>query len=182
MIVLAGPNGAGKSTFYKAFLEASGLPFLNADVMQVNSGVDVYEAAKAVDEARSFFVRQGLSFITETVFSDPDGKKLAFLRIAMAAGYEVHLIYIGLESAELAKEQVALRTLHGGHNVPPEKVAARYPRSLANLAEAIMFVSRATLFDNSTPGKHLRIAEFRTGKLVKVCTDNVPVWAQRFIA
>ena len=57
MIVLAGPNGAGKSTFYKAFLEASGLPFLNADVMQVNSGVDVYEAAKAVDEARSFFVR-----------------------------------------------------------------------------------------------------------------------------
>ena len=33
LLAIAGPNGAGKTTFYHAFIEASGLRFLNPDLI-----------------------------------------------------------------------------------------------------------------------------------------------------
>ena len=45
LIMLAGPNGAGKSTFYQTYLAGLGLPFLNADVLAAEVGMEAYEAA-----------------------------------------------------------------------------------------------------------------------------------------
>lgn len=89
LIFLAGPNGAGKTTYYRTFLRASGLLFVNADELSRMLGVPNKEAAKFADEARALLVANGESFITETVFSDPVGAKLDFLRRAIATGYEV---------------------------------------------------------------------------------------------
>lgn len=53
LVVLVDPNDAGKSTFFRQNLQEAGLPFLNADVLQVNTGLDAYEAARTVDAARN---------------------------------------------------------------------------------------------------------------------------------
>jgi predicted ABC-type ATPase len=180
LVVLAGPNGAGKSTFYRRHLESSGLPFLNADVLQVNTGIDVYEAARTVDAARLAYLELKAGFITETVFSDPDGRKLNFLRKAIVAGYDVELIYIGLVGPQLAQLRVAERVATGGHAVPAEKVAARYPRSLENLAAALEFVPTVRLFDNSTRAQFRRLGTFKDGQLVERTAEALPLWAQRF--
>src|SRR5947207_12503887 len=95
LVVLAGPNGAGKSTFYDVFLAESPLPFLNADLFAAETGVDSLEAARILDATRDQMIVDRLSFITETVFSDPHGAKLDMLRKAVDAGYDVTLIYIG---------------------------------------------------------------------------------------
>jgi len=63
-------------------------------------------------------VAQGESFVFETVFSDPVGDKLKFLRRASTRGYTVVLCFIGLASPELCDERVAMRVLQGGHDVP----------------------------------------------------------------
>jgi predicted ABC-type ATPase len=181
LVVLAGPNGAGKSTFYRLFLQGAGLPFLNADILQVNTGIEVYEAARVVDAARSAYLEIKVGFITETVFSDPDGRKLDFLRRAIAAGYEVELIYIGLDGPQLAQLRVAHRVANGGHSVPAEKVASRYPRSLENLAKALEFLPLVYLFDNSTRAEYRRLAVFEHGKVKEKIAEGVPLWAQRFI-
>src|SRR5471032_1908595 len=167
LVVLAGPNGAGKSTFHRLYLQESGLPFLNADVLQANTGIDAYEAARTLDAARLAYLELRASFITETVFSDPEGRKLEFLRSAIAAGYDVELIYIGLTGPELAQQRVAHRVANGGHAVSCEKVASRYPRSLANLAKAIEFVPRVLIFENSAYAEYRRIGLFREGRLVE---------------
>jgi predicted ABC-type ATPase len=180
LVVLAGPNGAGKSTFYRLYLKKSGLPFLNADVLQVNTGIDVYEAARTVDAARLAYLEVNAGFITETVFSDPDGRKLEFLRKAIAAGYDVQLIYIGLANPELAQMRVAQRVADGGHAVPAAKVASRYPRSLENLAEALKFVPTVLLFDNSAHAEYHRLGIFKDGRLIEKTKDGIPRWAQRF--
>jgi predicted ABC-type ATPase len=180
LVVLAGPNGAGKSTFYRLYLQESGVPFLNADVLQVNTGIDAYEAARTVDAARLAYLEVRAGFITETVFSDPDGRKLEFLRKAIATGYEVELIYIGLTGPELAKQRVAQRVANGGHAVPDEKVASRYPRSLANLATAIEFVPTVRLFDNSAYAEYRRLGLFRGGRLIEKTRGEIPQWAQPF--
>ena len=104
----------------------------------------------------------------ETVFSDPDGTKVAFLREARSQGYVVFLVFIGLSSGDLAIARVVQRTEAGGHDVPDEKITARFPRTFDNLRQAITFVDHALLFDNSSADEPYRfIAEFAGAKVVR---------------
>jgi predicted ABC-type ATPase len=179
LVVLAGPNGAGKSTFYDVFLGGSPLPFLNADLFAAETGVDSLEAARILDATRDRMIEEGLGFITETVFSDPFGQKVNMLRKAVAAGYDVTLIYIGLASSELSSRRVDQRIARGGHDVPRDRIASRFTRSLDNLRKAILFVPTVELYDNSSavePYRH--VATFRTGSLRWRMTGRLPNWAR----
>jgi predicted ABC-type ATPase len=89
VVALAGPNGAGKTTFYHAHLKQCGLRFINADVLANELDLDPYAAAKTADAIRRELVRQRESFVFETVFSDPAGDKLAFLKEAASGDYTV---------------------------------------------------------------------------------------------
>ena len=182
LVLLAGPNGAGKSTFYQVNLQVTGLPFLNSDVVAKELGLTDYEASRAMDELRALYIARGISFISETVFSDPAGAKLAMLQSAIDAGYNVRLIFIGLENPTLAQARVIHRVDNGGHSVPMDKIVARYPRSLANLAQAINFVSSVELVDNSDPeNPHRQIAFFEAGKLKWRTEEPIPGWAKPFV-
>ena len=149
LIFLAGPNGAGKSTYYRTFLRTSGLQFVNADELTRKLGVPNTEAANFADGVRDALLSSGESFITETVFSDPVGAKLNFLRRAIAAGYDVHVHFIGISGAGLSEIRVMQRVAQGGHDVPSDRLERRFHQSLRNLAEAITFVSDVRVFDNS---------------------------------
>jgi predicted ABC-type ATPase len=150
LIFLAGPNGAGKSTFHEAFLQSMGLPFINADELVAALGISSDEAARAADAARRELLAARASFVTETVFSDPVGAKLDFLHQAVGAGYETHLIYIGIASPMLSQGRVRQRAAAGGHDVPADRLQRRYRQSLANLRTALAFVPDVTVFDNSS--------------------------------
>jgi predicted ABC-type ATPase len=157
LIFLAGPNGAGKSTYYRTFLSASGLLFVNADELSRTLGLPNAEAAKFADGVRESLVANGESFITETVFSDPVGAKLAFLRRAMAAGYDVQVHFIGISGADLSEARVLQRVAEGGHDVPSDRLERRFHQSLRNLADAITFVPEVRVFDNSDPDNPFRL-------------------------
>lgn len=179
LVLLAGPNGAGKSTFYEAHLRATGLPFLNSDVVARDLGVTDYEASQALDQIRDLYIERKISFISETVFSDPVGAKVAMLRRAMDAAFNVRLIYIGLDNPTLAQARVGHRVGNGGHPVPLDKIVARYPRTLANLALAIKCVASVELYDNSdAQNPHRRIAHFEAGVLKWKTAEIMPAWAK----
>ncbi|MBI2752676.1 MAG: zeta toxin family protein [Betaproteobacteria bacterium] len=167
VIVLAGPNGAGKSTFYDLFLDGLPVPFINADriartVFRGRQSVD-YEAARIADAERRRLIAERQSFVMETVLSDPAGDKVEFLRRARDAGFLVVLVYIGLDSPELAAARVAHRVRSGGHDVPTARIGPRFGRSLANLRKALPIVDRAYLYDNSaTP--YVRVAVVARGR------------------
>lgn len=178
-IMLAGPNGAGKSTFYELFLSEMGLPFVNADLIAESAGLEPYEAAKAAGLVRERFLQLGVSFIGETVFSDPVGDKLELLREAIRAEYDVTLIYVGLDSVPLARARVSGRVAAGGHDVPDDKIAARYPRSLANLKGAFGFVPRVVVYDNSSvPDPFQLVADVESGRLVRRVKGRFPRWTR----
>ncbi|HUP60893.1 MAG TPA: AAA family ATPase [Thermoanaerobaculia bacterium] len=173
LVAVAGPNGAGKTTFVDKFLDRLGLRVVNPDAIARALFPDAppeaaYEAARAADAVRTDLLRRGVSFCMETVFSDPTGAKLAFFKEARKQGYIVILIFIGLESSDLSAARVMQRTEEGGHDVPDEKIASRFPRVLANLARALPFVDHAFLFDNSSADEPFRfVAELRAGRIVK---------------
>jgi predicted ABC-type ATPase len=173
LVVVAGPNGAGKTTFVETFLKTTGLRIVNPDQIARALSPDApdtvaYEAAQLADTVRRDLVSRRISFCMETVFSDPDGAKVAFLREARSQGYVVFLVFIGLSSGDLAIARVVQRTEAGGHDVPDEKVTARFPRTFENLRQAITFVDHALLFDNSSADEPYRfIAEFAGAKVVR---------------
>jgi predicted ABC-type ATPase len=179
VVALAGPNGAGKTTFHGAHLAAAGLRFVNADDLARELGVEPYEAAELASRLREALLDQGESFVFETVFSDPVGDKLELLRRASTRGYTVVLCFIGLDSPELADERVAMRVLQGGHDVPTDKVFARYPRITDNLARAIRELPHVLAYDNSDLGRPFRkVAEFERGAPV-VLNPPAPPWLPR---
>lgn len=176
LVTVAGPNGAGKTTFYYAHLHHTGLRFVNADVLSHHLDTDPYSAAQIVAALRRELLHQRESFVFETVFSDPVGDKLRFLEDAVQAGYTVVLCFIGLSSPDRSEERVALRVTQGGHDVPSDKLAARYPRILANLTAALVALPHVLIFDNDdlrTPFRH--VATFEHGQLVSLAAP-VPAW------
>jgi predicted ABC-type ATPase len=183
LILLAGPNGAGKSTFYESHLKALGLPFLNADILARELNIDSYTAADTIAAIRDQRISEQASFISETVFSDPFGEKVQVLKKAAAEGFDVTLIYIGLENPELSQRRVQARVAAGGHDVPVEKLAARYARSLDNLERAIQQLPRVRLYDNSSfANPHRFLGEFQQGILTFQSDAPPPLWAQRFLS
>ncbi len=176
VVALAGPNGAGKTTFYHAHLRSAGLRFVNADILARELNLEVYLAASVADSLRRELVRQGESFILETVFSDPVGDKLAFLKDARQAGYNVILCFIGISAPEVSEQRVAMRVSQGGHDVPGEKLISRFPRTMANLGAAIRELPQVWIFDNDNLATPFRlVAVFEEGRIIKR-QPPIPTW------
>ncbi|MBI3770575.1 MAG: hypothetical protein HY271_19065 [Deltaproteobacteria bacterium] len=107
------------------------------------------------------------------MFSHPS--KLDLVRDLRAAGYRVRLVYVHVP-LPLARRRVATRVALGGHDVPAEKIRARYPRLIANLLAAIPLVERAYLYDNSSAERlHRHVITFADGRLVRLAPDP-PRW------
>jgi predicted ABC-type ATPase len=170
LVVVAGPNGAGKSTFVETFLTPTGILIVNPDEVAKGLSPDspatvAYEAARVADAWRRDLAARGVSFCMETVFSDAQGAKLDFLKECQSHGYTVVLVFIGLDSAELSRGRVMERVDAGGHDVPDDKIEARFPRTFTNLRQALTFVDEALLFDNSSADHPYRfVGAFKKGK------------------
>lgn len=189
--LLAGPNGAGKSTLYRALVREGilGPPmeFVNADLYEqahlqhLTDPEARSEAARQwADERRATLLREGADFASETVFSHPS--KLALIEEAQRCGYTVALYVVALDDPSRLLGRVAQRVREGGHAVAPERILARYPRTLENLAQAIRRANVSYLYDGAEVTA--------TGpQLVAVCTPHettalvpqLPRWAQQLV-
>lgn len=176
VVALAGPNGAGKSKYFHAYLAQAGLRFLNADLIARELAIDAYLAAAVANALRRELLKQRESFVFETVFSDPVGEKLAFLKEAAASGYGVVLVFIGVSGPEVSEQRVAMRVSQGGHDVPADKLVSRYPRTIVNLRAAIRELPHVIVFDNDDlRNPFRRVAEFDDGRETFRAT-RLPKW------
>jgi len=180
LIVLAGPNGAGKSTFYETRVAPSlSVPFISAYIIQreelkhhdVNT---VYTAAGIASMRRSKYLQQKTSFATESVFSHPS--KLDLITEAKRVGYRIMVFHISVGDPALSVARVAERVKEGGHDVPEEKIRARYDRNGPLIMEAVQLSEAAHIFDNSRfnlPPQ--RVMSFISGKL-SFAIEQLPGW------
>jgi predicted ABC-type ATPase len=120
--------------------------------------------------------------LSRFAFSDPVGDKLAFLKEAAKEGYTVVLCFIGLGAADVSEQRVSMRVSQGGHNVSTDKLVARFPRTLVNLAAAIREFPHVHIFDNDdlrTPFS--QAAVFESGHQVAL-SAKVPKWLAPLLA
>jgi predicted ABC-type ATPase len=165
--IVAGPNGAGKTTLVSKEPVASLLPkvvFWNPDELarQILSERGFTGFASApVDQLRSAFIEaadatfanlkncisQGVPCGVETVLSTDKYKEL--VNMVLSAPGVFGLVYVGLRSPEIACQRVARRVIERGHDVPRDKIIARWSRSLENLSWFVAKASQFWIFDNS---------------------------------
>jgi predicted ABC-type ATPase len=143
--------------------------------------MEAYAAARVSDALRRELVKQRESFVFETVFSDPVGEKVAFLKDAAEAGYVTILCFIGVSGPEVSDQRVAMRVSQGGHDVPTEKLVTRFPRTLANLRAALRELPHVRVFDNSNLAAPFRlVAVFENGRIVSLHAP-VPKWLRPLV-
>ena len=147
--IIAGPNGAGKTTFALKYLPdvAHCRYFVNADL--IAAGISPLAPERERVSASRIFLREIEQHIEakhdfgfETTLA---GRAyLHLIQRLRAEGWRVELVYLALPSVEMAKERVAERVAHGGHDIPVPDIERRFRRSLANL-----FTDYAALADRT---------------------------------
>jgi predicted ABC-type ATPase len=179
--LIAGPNGAGKSTLYDRVIgPVTTLLVIDADAIAArqwpgDTAAHAYDASRQAAEARDELLAARTSFVTETVFSHPS--KVEFVEAAVTTGYLVTL-HVVLVPESLAVARVANRVVHGGHDIPEEKVRSRYARLWPLVATAILLVDAATVYDNTSASAPFRVvASFHRG--VAVATPSWPRWTPK---
>lgn len=189
LCVVAGPNGSGKTTTTIQLLNnewAADSLYINPDNIAQeqfgdwNSPEAVLKAAEKASLLRYECLAQEKDFVFETVFSSQE--KLDFLKKAKEAGFFIRFFYVCTLNPSINVARITQRYLNGGHEVPISKVISRYYKSLINAEEAISFVDRAYVYDNSVDNQLPRLL-YRTtdGKLFKRYTDDIPEWAQLLV-
>ena len=183
--VVAGPNGSGKTSTTVQLLAnewSEGSLYINPDNIAQeqfgdwNSPEAVLKAARYATDLRYKCLNEKRDFVFETVFSSDE--KLEFLRKAHESGFFIRFFFVCTSNPKINVSRITKRYLEGGHEVPISKIISRYFKSLENACEAIEFVDRAYIYDNSVedqlPQLLFRMTE---GKVFKQYTDDIPEWA-----
>lgn len=184
VILIAGPNGSGKSTLTNMFME-KGMDFgeyINPDEIAKELGGDydaaVREAQRIAESRRSELLNSGISHSFESVMSHPS--KIDYLVTAKAKGFDVLLLFVGINDPLVNVQRVANRVAKGGHDVPAEKIVERYRRTMDMLYQATITADRALIFDNTDSALGLtQAAEVERGKLID-WNPRFP-WIRRYL-
>lgn len=185
LCVVAGPNGSGKTSTTVQLLAnewSEGSLYINPDNIAQeqfgdwNSPEAVLKAARYATDLRYKCLNEKRDFVFETVFSSDE--KLEFLRKAHESGFFIRFFFVCTSNPKINVSRITKRYLEGGHEVPISKIISRYFKSLENACEAIEFVDRAYIYDNSVEDQlPLLLFRMTEGKVFKQYTDDIPEWA-----
>jgi predicted ABC-type ATPase len=191
--MVAGPNGAGKTTLTH-LLRMRGIDlgeYINPDVIaeQIEGSYDTQVAVAQVvaDRKREACIAEGRSFSFETVMSHPS--KVDILARAKASGFFVQVFFVGTESSRINVNRVAVRVAQGGHDVPVDRIVARWKRTMELLHQAISASDKAFVFDNSATAPTLlrprlvleTATSLDTDRMVSRRFPPVPDWIRHYV-
>jgi predicted ABC-type ATPase len=153
--VIAGPNGAGKSTNSKVLLDLYGIAAFDYDFEFYNSwkkfSYDPLVENGIRERTNKLFVsRKDHSLKTKSSFGFETNYHLAtsteIVKEFGEAGFTTEIIFIALESAEMALERVAHRVAKGGHFVDELTIRQRFTQGLQQFDATFHYYDFVTLY------------------------------------
>ena len=172
LYIIAGPNGAGKTTAsYTLLPEMLGCAnFVNAD--EIAKGLSPLDYNAGLVRAGKIFLdtlKQKIARRCDFAFETTLSGRAYLPKIAewRKTGWRVVLFYLYIPNAEFSAMRVQQRVLQGGHNIPPEDIDRRYPRSIRNLFDYAEVCDHTLCLDN-TGDQIVSIFEKRFGQPIRI--------------
>ncbi len=137
LYILAGPNGSGKTTTSYTILPDifDCKEFVNSD--EIARGLSPFNYnAVSLTAGRIMLgrihehLKNDETFAIETTLATFGYVNL--VKEAQARGYKVTLLFLFLDSQDLAVQRVDTRVKEGGHDIPIEVIRRRYEKGLHN--------------------------------------------------
>ena len=157
LFILSGCNGAGKTTASYSFLPKilDCHEFVNSD--EFAKSLSPFDPSSAsVSASRYMLMRitylldQNADFSIETTLATRS--LVSIIRKAKEKNYKVTLIYLWLQSPELAIQRVKNRVASGGHNIPEDVLRRRYKMGIYYLFSTYMSLcDNWIIADNTHP-------------------------------
>jgi len=129
--IISGPNGAGKTTAAKTVLPEffNIYQFVNAD--EIAKGLSpfapesvAFEAGRIMLSRIRTLIKEKENFSFETTLTTLS--YLKYLETAIGNGYIIKLIFLWLNSPEIARQRVKKRVSEGGHDIEDNIINRRY--------------------------------------------------------
>lgn len=194
VFVLAGVNGAGKSSLGGAALLTRNATYFNPDLaardlltsnprmsLEQANGLAWETGRRGLEQA----LQQGANFAFETTLG---ASTIPDLLLAGAhQGARVHVWYAGLASPELHLRRVRARVQAGGHDIPEERIRARYDSSRTNLIRLLPHLASLHVYDNSIEAdpkagllpQPVLLLQMTAGRVAThIALGQVPEWAK----
>lgn len=164
LYVIGGANGAGKTTtavrLLPDFLACN--EYVNADA--IAAGLSPFrpqtvalQAGRLMIERIHALVKAKEDFAFETTLASRSFAP--FLKNCQSGGYVVNVIYLWLQTVELAVERVRRRVASGGHDITEPVIRRRYETGRRNFIKLYLPLADTwQVFDNSAQSYSL-IAE-----------------------
>lgn len=170
--IIGGVNGAGKTTLR----EKNNIDTFIIDIYSMaRLEGDFKSAVKIALETMQQYFKVKMSFGQESTLC---GKSiLNNIYKARKLKYDVILLYVGVENADIAIERVKYRVSQGGHDIPEKDIRRRYDMSLEVVKQNKDLFSSILFFDNSG-SKHIHIAMYQNKKLDMLVEGNFS-WLNR---
>lgn len=157
LFILAGCNGAGKTTASYTFLPEllDCREFVNSD--EFAKSLSPFDPSSASISASRYMVmriqyllEQMADFSIETTLATRS--LVTIIKRAKSKGYKITLIYLWLQSPELAIQRVRNRVLSGGHNIPEDVLRRRYKMGIQYLFDTYLpLCDNWIIADNTHP-------------------------------
>lgn len=166
IVILAGPNGAGKSTSAPELLKGAlkVTEFVNADTiaqgLSLFSPEEVsFQAGRAMLKRIHSLAADQSDFAFETTLASRSFKQM-IVKLKQKSNYSSHLVFLWLQSPELALARVKNRVEMGGHRVSEGIIRRRYKSGLWNFFNLYLpIMDNWYFYDNSSKDKPMLIAE-----------------------
>ncbi|MCO5945999.1 zeta toxin family protein [Mucilaginibacter flavidus] len=198
LYIITGSNGAGKSTVGPEYLPKhihDKYPVFDGDLLFVAKQRELFPAItrspkeakkiafqhvvdtfeKLADDAltnNDNFVYEG-HFTNSATWDTPKRFK--------AAGYAIHLFFLGLTSPDLSQLRVADRVTEGGHYVDRSTIEANFIGNLEMLNINFRFIDHLTIVDTSEI-HHITLATLTSGIIVSsIPVADLPGWFVEYL-
>lgn len=187
LLVIAGCNGSGKSTFSNLLATSEFEPFdydfhylkqykslFDSDVREIMAH---NLAFSALEDNIQRAINNKSNFCYETNFNSTP---LYWPQIFNQNNFELHLIYLCLNSVEEAQHRVDIRVENGGHFVSKTEIQKRYFEGFQNLNSHYSFFNKVDLFETSKYGEvPAHILSIENNKITQ--SSAIPVYLSTLI-
>lgn len=164
LYIIAGCNGAGKTTasftVLPEMLDCD--EFINADeiargLSPLNPDKSAIEAGRLMLTKIDKLIQNQKDFAFETTLSTKS--YIQTIKKAREHCYQTTLVFLWLDSVDLAIERVKTRVLEGGHNIPKPVIIRRYYSGLSNLFNLYIPICDYWMIFNNSVSPSKLIAE-----------------------